>query len=114
VSQTYEELEAELDALLSEDRAEQQFQQLLAEAKPLGYKYSAQLSQWIVRTRAGLKYGLLSGVGKFTDGQDSWKFRGTISPYWYHRVCEELGLSSKKTQSELIEYESFKSLNKDH
>lgn len=87
---------------------EEEFAQLVAEMKQLGFINSHEVSSYIVDNKLGYKYKNISGKLKMTDGHSTWDFDGGFPPHIYAKLCEELGLGNKGTDSKPIGFIPFK------
>lgn len=89
---------------------EKEFEQLVAEIKPLGFTKSNEVSEYIVNNRLGYKYQNISGIVKMEQEGTSWDFKGGFPRDIYARLCEELGLSNRGTKARAVGFKPFKDL----
>lgn len=83
--------------------------ELLAEMRPLNFRYSKQLSQYIVANRLGRKYPNIAGIARMSDGVDRWDFDGGFPTHIYRIICTELCLQSQGSNAHVIGFSSYKS-----
>ena len=88
-------------------QAEREFQMLVREMRPKGFRMSWQVSRYIVEHKLGAKYKFISGLLDFENSYSSWTFKGGISPAYYARLCRELKLANKKTDSYVREFTPY-------
>jgi len=95
---------------LSEE--EKEFEELVKEMLPLGFEYSSEVSEYIVKNKLGYKYKKISGTVIMKNNyQPSWGFKGGISPKIYARLCDRLGLRNHETNSHVAGFVSFEEEN---
>ncbi len=92
------------------DAPEREFNQLVREVMPYGFTDSSQVSSYIKRHRLHNKYRHISGMVRFCRYGDEWEFPG-ISPDWYAKLCERLGLGSRASGAHVTGFTSFADLN---
>ena len=85
-----------------------EFDQLVAEIRPLDYSESSQVSRYIMKHKLGYKYRNISGIVKMKRDVDTWDFKGGFPPYVFARLCSELGLKSKKSAARVVGFTPFK------
>ena len=78
---------------------EEEFVAMVAEFRPLAFRSSAEVSQYIRKNNLGNKYKKLSGELELSNDVDAWIFSGAINPRYYARLCSELGLDNKSTKA---------------
>lgn len=93
-----------------EVEAERQFRLLVTEMRPLGYRTSAQVSRYIITHKLGMKYKYISGHLDFQNGENTWTFKGGISPTYYARLCEALDLGNNGSKAEWTKFVPFSRL----
>lgn len=93
------------------DAADREFEQLVREVAPQGYTDSSQVSGYIKRHGLHNKYRHISGMVRFRRGDDEWEFPG-ISPEWYAKLCQRLGLGNRNSGSYVTGFTSFADLNR--
>ena len=89
---------------------DKEFESLVAEIRSRGFTMSAQVSNYIINHRLGDKYKHISGVLVMENNGSSWKFNGGFPPDIYAKLCQELGLGSKGTNSRVVGFTAFKDL----
>jgi cold shock CspA family protein len=89
-----------------------EFELLVAEMKSMGFTKSAEVSNYIIEKRLGDKYQNISGILEMMNEHSSWKFNGGFPPKIYRKLCENLNLGNNETDSRVVGFTSFKSLNK--
>ena len=108
------ELEKEKEELekkkIKQEILEQEFQLLVEEMKPKEFKTSSEVSKHIMKNNLASKYKNISGILELADGWNPWDFHGGISPQYYARLCEELGLGQKKSNATVESFTSFEDL----
>ena len=82
---------------------------LLQEVMDAGFTQSYELSRYIVKEQLGYKYPNISGIITMKNSGDCWDFKGGFPPKVYGIICSILGLTSKRTQSRVIKFQSFAS-----
>ena len=87
--------------------AEREFQMLVMEMRPKGFRMSWQVSRYIVEHKLGRKYKFISGLLDFENSYSSWTFKGGISPKYYARLCRALNLANKKTDSYVRDFTPY-------
>ncbi len=87
-----------------------EFWQLVDEVKPMKFHSSSQVSNYIRQNKLERKYPHISGELDMSNGSDSWKFKGGISPRYYAMLCQVLGLGNKGTSSRVEGYRSYASI----
>ena len=86
----------------------EELQKLLAEVRPLNFRSSAKLSDYIVEHQLGRKYPNISGTVKMEEEGTEWDLKGGFSPRVYKKICEELELHSQGTKAKAIGFEPSK------
>lgn len=84
---------------------------LLVEMRPLEFRFSAHLSQYIVRNKLGHKYPNISGIVRMENSSSEWNFHGGFPPHIYAIVCDELGLKDKNTDARATGFTPFKDID---
>lgn len=84
--------------------------QLLTDMRPLGFRYSKQLSNYIIKYQLGYRYPNISGIVIMEDGGTTWEFPGGFPPTIYQIICRELGLANQGTSARVIDFDSFHDL----
>ena len=79
--------------------ADEEFLQLVAEFKVLGFTHSSQVSNYIVNNSLGRKYEHISGILEMESQGKVWAFNGGFPPKIYRRLCEELGLENQGSRA---------------
>ena len=91
---------------------DQEFELLVDEIKSKGFNKSAEVSKYIISNKLGNKYQNISGVLVMSNSKDTWKFNGGFPPGIYAKLCERLNLSNNGSYSKVVEFTSFKDLNR--
>lgn len=78
---------------------EEEFEAMVEEFRPLGFKTSAEVSRYVRNNKLGTKYRKLSGELELSNEGEAWVFNGAINPRYYARLCDALGLGNKKTNA---------------
>ena len=94
--------------IIYDTNIEKQIEELVAFFKPMHFRKSSQLSNYIVENQLGYKYPDLSGYLELTNGDDTWEFEGAIHPKYYAEVCDRLGLGNENSDSIPQSFESFR------
>jgi cold shock CspA family protein len=89
---------------------DEEFESLVAEIKSKGFTMSWQVSNYIIQHRLGDKYKHISGVLTMANNGTLWKFNGGFSPDIYGKLCHEIGLGNKGTNSKVAGFRAFKDL----
>lgn len=87
-----------------------EFDALVAEFKPLAFKTSKEVSNYIVRHQLGRKYKHVSGILRMGLDGNEWDFKGGFPTDIYRNLCRALGLNNKKTAAKAIKFTSFNNL----
>lgn len=87
---------------------EKQIDDLVAFFKPMRFRKSSQLSNYIAENQLGYKYPDLSGYLELTNGDDTWEFEGAIHPKYYAEICYRLELDNEYSDSIPQSFESFR------
>jgi cold shock CspA family protein len=87
-----------------------ELEQLLAEMRPLNFKYSKQLSEYIVKHELGYNYQHISGTLRMRQGGREWDFHGGLSPRIYNTICKELDLDNQGSDAEPGEFTPYKDI----
>jgi cold shock CspA family protein len=82
--------------------------QLLTEMRPLKFRYSSQLSKYIVRHRLGYRYPNISGIVRMEEAGREWDFDGGFPTNIYKIICKELDLDNQRTSARPIGFIPFK------
>jgi hypothetical protein len=85
----------------------EELHQLLTEMRPLKFKYSKQLSVYIVLHRLGYRYPNISGILRMR-GATEWDFHGGFPTKIYKIICSELNLRNNETDARPIKFTPFK------
>ena len=90
------------------DLEEQEFQALVAEMRPLNFRTSSEVSQYITQHYLGRKYSHISGHLHMQniEGQE-YIFDGGIKSKWYARLCSELQLTDRRSGAIVTNFESY-------
>ncbi|MCD9477084.1 hypothetical protein C0W42_22395 [Photobacterium kishitanii] len=83
---------------------------LIQEVKSKGFKYSKELSSYIMKNQLKRKYPHISGVVKMEKSGEQWDFSGGFPKKIYGIVCKELGLSDQGTTAKAVGFTSFKEM----
>jgi len=83
---------------------------LISEVKSKGFKYSKELSSYILKNQLKRKYPNISGVVKMEKSGEQWNFSGGFPKKIYGIVCSELGLSDQGTTAKAVGFKSFKDM----
>ncbi len=83
---------------------------LLKELRPLKFKYSNQLSAYIVKNQLGYRYPNISGIVTMNNGDTGWEFPGGFSKEVYKIICRELRLANQGTSAIATDFESFQEI----
>ncbi|MGG6420046.1 hypothetical protein [Vibrio cholerae] len=83
---------------------------LISEVKTKGFKYSKELSNYIIKNQLKRKYPNISGVVKMEKSGEQWDFSGGFPKKIYGIVCSELGLSDQGTTAKAVGFKSFKDM----
>jgi hypothetical protein len=84
---------------------------LILEVRNKDFKYSKDLSRYIIKNQLKRKYPNISGVVKMEKSGEQWDFSGGFPRKIYHIVCSELGLSDQGTTAKAVSFKSFKDMN---
>lgn len=89
-----------------------ELERLLAEMRPLNFKYSKQLSNYIVSHRLGYKYPNISGIVRMEEAGTEWDFAGGFPTDIYRIICRELHLDNQRTSARPIDekFRPFKNI----
>ena len=94
--------------IIYDTNIEKQIEELVAFFKPMHFRKSSQLSNYIADNQLGYKYPDLSGYLELTNGDETWEFEGAIHPKYYAEVCYRLGLDNENSDSIPQSFESFR------
>ncbi|EOX1771030.1 hypothetical protein ACPDPP_003572 [Vibrio cholerae] len=83
---------------------------LISEVKDKGFKFSKELSNYIIKNQLKRKYPNISGVVKMEKSGEQWDFSGGFPRKIYSIVCSELGLSDQGTTAKAVGFKSFKDM----
>lgn len=89
---------------------ENEFQKLVADMQPLGFKKSKELSQYIFSHNLIKNYPNLCGDITMQKDGTSWGFHGGFSPEIYGRLCEALSLENEGSKAQVVGFKSYKNL----
>lgn len=87
-----------------------ELERLLAEMRPLNFKYSKQLSAYIVKYQLGYKYQNISGIVTMEGEGREWDFHGGFPTDIYKIICQELNLDNQGTTAKPIKFKPFKTV----
>ncbi len=82
-----------------------ELQTLLAEVRPLDFKSSKKLSDYIVEYQLGRKYPSITGTVKMEEEGTQWDFKGGFHPDIYKIICDELHLRSQGSKAKVVGFE---------
>lgn len=85
-----------------------EFHQLLTEMRPLNFRSSKHLSQYIVSNQLGCRYPNISGIVRMEESDTQWDFHGGFPTRIYKMICQELDLANQGTNARAIKFTSFK------
>jgi len=105
-----QELQRETERLQVEIE-DNEFQQLIAEIKPLAFTHSSQVSSYIMRNKLGLKYKHISGVVTMEKDGNTWDFKGGFPPKIYAKICSALDLDNNGSYAKVVGFNSFNKLD---
>lgn len=88
-----------------------EFQQLIAEMKPLAFTHSSQVSSYIMKNKLGLKYKHISGVVTMEKDGNTWDFKGGFPPKIYAQICSALDLHNNGSYAKVVGFNSFNKLD---
>lgn len=91
-----------------EDIEEKEFEQLVAEIRPLGFTESKNVSRYIMNNRLGDKYKHISGVIKMEQDGNTWDFKGGFPTRIFARLCSELDLNNQNSRARVVGFTPFK------
>ena len=94
--------------IIFDTNIEKQIEELVAFFKPMRFKKSSQLSNYIAENQLGYKYPDLSGYLELTNGDDTWEFEGAIHPKYYAEICYRLELDNENSDSIPKRFESYR------
>ena len=80
---------------------------LLLEVRPLNFRCSKELSQYIVDNQLGYKYPNISGIVRMEESGAQWDFHGGFPTDTYRIICEELSLTNQGTGARAVGFTSF-------
>ncbi|MGR5318506.1 hypothetical protein [Vibrio sp. DNB22_19_1] len=83
---------------------------LLCQMRPMNFRTSKQLSNYIVQHKLGYKYPTISGVARMSNGDREWDFDGGFPREIYKIVCQELDLRNQGSRSWVVGFSSFGSM----
>ncbi len=84
---------------------------LISEMTGKGFKYSKELSRYIIKNQLKQKYPNISGVVKMEKSGEQWDFSGGFPKRVYGIVCSELDLSDQGTTAKAVGFTSFKEMD---
>lgn len=84
---------------------------LLKDLRPLKFKYSNQLSAYIVKNQLGYRYPNISGILRMQNEDTAWDFKGAFHKDVYKIICQELGLKNQGTSAIATDFESFQEIS---
>jgi len=93
---------------LEEVIKECEFKILVNECSSKNFKNSYEVSNYIRSNKTGLKFQYISGIIKMGGSNSTWDFNGGISPEYYARLCTELNLNNKKSNSRVLSFKPYK------
>lgn len=94
--------------IIYDTNIEKQIEELVAFFKPMRFRKSSQLSNYIAENQLGYKYPDLSGYLELTNGDDTWEFEGAIHPKYYAEICYRLELYNENSDSIPKRFESYR------
>lgn len=94
--------------IIYDTNIEKQIEELVAFFKPMRFRKSSQLSNYIAENQLGYKYPDLSGYLELTNGDDTWEFEGAIHPKYYAEICYRLELYNENSDSIPERFESYR------
>ena len=80
---------------------------LLIEMRPLNFKYSKDLSKYIVKYQLGYKYQHISGILTMREADEEWDFHGGFPTWIYKIICRELELDNQGTLAVPVRFIPF-------
>lgn len=80
---------------------------LIAEMRDKEFKYSKELSSYIVRHQLGIKYPNISGIIRMKNTESEWVYKGGFPRNIFAIVCKELKLSDQGSNAKAIGFTSF-------
>ena len=86
---------------------------LILEVRNKGFKFSKELSNYIINNQLQEKYPNISGIVKMKKDSKEWDFYGGFSKKIYRILCDNLDLSDQETKAKAISFKPFKGM-KDH
>lgn len=89
---------------------EQEFDELVKELSLLGFTYSFEASEYIIKNNLGNKYKNISGILQMKKCGDEWSFDGGFPPYIYARLCQKLNLKNKGSQARPGQFTPYKNV----
>jgi hypothetical protein len=87
-----------------------ELEQLLAEMRPLNFKYSKELSEYIIENQLGYRYPNISGIVRMKETDTEWNFHGGFHPDFYKIICKELNLLNQGTTARPVKFTPFKDI----
>ncbi|WP_417642420.1 hypothetical protein [Enterobacter kobei] len=89
---------------------EQEFNELVTELSALGFIYSSEVSEYIVKNNLGAKYKNIAGILQMKKNGDQWLFDGGFPRDIYARLCRKLKLKNKGSQAHPGEFTPYKNV----
>lgn len=83
---------------------------LIIEMRSKKFKFSQQLSKYIIKNNLKKKYPNISGVVKMEKNGEQWDFPGGFPKKIYSIVCSELDLTDQGTSAKAVGFTPFKEL----
>ncbi|MGC1393813.1 MAG: hypothetical protein WA828_05990 [Coleofasciculaceae cyanobacterium] len=80
---------------------------LIEEMHPKGFKFSKELSAYILIEKPGYKYPHISGIVRMQREGEEWDFHGGFPPNIYGIICRVLNLDNEESGAEAVEFTSF-------
>ena len=94
-----------------EQAEDAEFWRLVADFRPRGFTHSIQVSRYITDNKIGYKYPRIAGNLDFENASgDEWTLKGGIAPRWFRRLCEELRVRDKCTDSRVKRFTAHRDL----
>lgn len=94
--------------IIYDTNIEKQIEELVAFFKPMRFRKSSQLSNYIVKHQLGYKYPDLCGYLELSNDYDTWEFEGAIAPNYYAEICYRLELDNENSDSIPQSFESYR------
>lgn len=85
----------------------EEYRLLIEEMKLKNFKYSADISKYIVDNKLGYKYQNISGYLTMENSYTEWVFEGGFPTKIFAWICIDLGVQDKNTEAKVKSFESF-------